>query len=185
MNSIENLFNLNYMGRSTISMSKAVLLLYLIISNNYTNELLSGQFTEFIKSNRYAQHFIGYMTMLVLINMVGGVSDPQMAALYSLIGYLWFIFTTKLDLSWNLLIIGVMVIALLYENTMMNKEIQSYDDQALEEVDRKKIRNRHSRLKTIVVTSILVITIIGTALYFNKKQVQYGGNFSGMKYVFG
>lgn len=185
MNSIENVLNLNYMGRSSISMSKAVLLLYLIISNNYTDNLLSGQLREFIKNNRYAQHFIGYITMLVIINVLGGVSDPQMAALYSLIGYLWFIFTTKLDLSWNLLIIGVMVIALLYENTMMDKEIQSRDDQALEESDKKKIRNRHNRVKTLIIISILVITVIGTALYFNKKQVQYGGNFDSMKYVFG
>lgn len=177
MNQVDNILNVNYMGKSSISLSKVVLLFYLLIANNYTNKLMSGQLNDFLDKNRYAQHLIGFITMLVLINLVGGVTDFQMAIMYSLIAYLWFIFTTKLDLSWNLLIIGVMVLALLYENTMVDKEVKSEDDQALEEDDKKKIRNRHNRMKTLVVIAIITITIIGTALYFNKKTGSVRGKF--------
>ena len=185
MNQIDNLFNVKYMEQSSISLSKIVLLFYLVIANNYTNNLLSHQFRDFMKDNRYAQHFIGYLTMLVLISIVGGVTDPTLATTYSLIAYLWFIFTTKLDLSWNLLIIGIMVFFLLYENTMLDKEVRSESDQALEEQDKEKIKNRHNRLKALVVVAILIITIIGGSFYLNKQIVQHGGDFDGVTYVFG
>ena len=184
MDIVDKLFNLSYLGKSHISLSKAVLLFYLIVANNHTKDLFSGQLTEFIKNNRYAQHFIGYITMLIIVNSAAGVTDTQKAIIYSAVAYLWFIFTTKLDLRWSLLIIGAMVFGVIYESTMVDREIQSEDDQALERFDKEKIKNRHNRLKSVTVIAIILITIIGTLSYFNKKQVQYGGNFDGMKFMF-
>src|SRR3990172_6176459 len=160
MDQINNVFNLNYMEKSSLSLSKAVLLFYLLIANNYTNKLLSGQITEFIEKNRYAQHVIGFITMLVIINIFAGVTDPVIATLYSAVAYLLFIITTKLDLSWNLLIIGLMILAFLYESTMMDKEVRSETDQALQEEDKEKIRQRHNKVKSMVVVAILIIAVI-------------------------
>lgn len=182
---MESLLNVKYMEQSSVSLSKVVLLFYLLIANNYTNNLMSHQLRDFMNENRYAQHFIGYVTMLVLISMVGGVTDPTLAATYSLIAYLWFIFTTKLDLSWNLLIIGIMVLFLLYENRMLDKEVRSESDQALEEQDKERIKSKHNRLKALVVIAILIVTVIGTSFYMDKQIVQHGGNFDGLTYVFG
>ncbi len=184
MNILDNLFNLKYLGKSNISLSKAVLIFYLVIGNNYTGELFSGQLTDFIRSNRYAQHVIGYLTMMTIINSIGGVTNVQRTAVYSLIAYLWFTFTTKLDLRWSFLLIGFMVMGLLYESQMVDKEVRSEDDEALEEQDKEKIRNKHNKMKTAVVIAIMLVTFIGVWGYFNKKKVQYGGNFDGMKFIF-
>lgn len=185
MEQIDNLLNVKYMKQSSISLSKVVLLFYLLIANNYTGNLLSHQFQDFMNNNRFAQHIVGFITMLVLISIIGGVTDPGTATMYSIIAYLWFIFTTKLDLSWNLLVIGIMILFLLYENTMLDKEVRSETDQALEEQDKEKIKSKHNRLKTLVAFSIIFIIIIGGSLYFNKQVVQHGGNFDGLTYVFG
>ena len=82
MDTLDNFFNLSYLGKSHISLSKAVLLFYLIIGNNYTSELFSGQLTDFIKENRYAQHLIGYLTMLVVVNSFAGVTDTKKSLIY-------------------------------------------------------------------------------------------------------
>lgn len=185
MDSFDNLFNLSYLGKSNISLSKAILLFYLIIGNNYTGELFSGQLTDFVKNNRYAQHTIGYITMLIIINCMGGVKDIKRSLLYSVVAYLWFLFTTKLDLHWSLLIIAFMVVGLLYEETMVDKEMQSKEDEALEEEDKEKIINIHNKLKTGIVLAIMAVTLIGSYSYFNKKKMQYGGNFNGIDFMFG
>ena len=77
-----------------------------------------------------------------------------------------------------------MVFGLLYENTMIDKEIKSEDDEALEEEDKERIKGKHNKLKMGVVIAIMLITMIGTYSYFNKKRLQYGGDFDGMKFLF-
>ena len=66
------------------------------------------------------------------------------------------------------------------EKKRIRKEIKK-----LEEEDKNKIKNRHNNDKMTYVIAILLITIIGTALYYNKKKVQYGGNFDSMKFMLG
>jgi uncharacterized membrane protein len=78
-----------------------------------------------------------------------------------------------------------MVLFLLYENRMLDKEVRSESDQALEEEDKERIKNKHNRLKALVVIAILIVTVIGTSFYFQRKSVQYGGSFDGLTYVFG
>jgi hypothetical protein len=183
METVDNILNLNYLGKSNISLSKSILLFYLIIANNHTKELFSGQFTQFVQDNRVAQHLIGFLTMVVLLNMVGGVYDTKKNVIYSLLAYTWFTLTTKLDLHWNLLIIALLSFGLFYENTLMDKEIKSLDDESLEEKHLQKIKTRHDKLKTGIAISIMLVTFVGAFTYYNRKQVQYGGGFDPVKFL--
>lgn len=185
LNKAKDYFNLNYLGKSNISLSKAILIFYLIIASNFTKDLYSGQLYDFLKTNRYAKHSIGFVTMYVIMTHFAGITDSKKALLYSTFGYLWFVFTTKLDLKWNLIIIGLMIFGAIYESNLIDKEIKSEDDEALEEKDKKKIKAENDNIKMVIAITILVITVIGTISYFNKKTVQYGGNFDTEKYIFG
>jgi len=183
MNYLKKTINLKYLGKSKISLSKALLIFYIVIANNYTKDLYSGQLSKFLENNRTMQHIIGYLTMIIIINEHAGINDIYTVVLYSLIGYIWFISTTKLDLHWNLAILSLLIIGFMYETSMIDKELKSADDQALEEQDKKIIIKQNRKMRVVIAISIIIITFIGTYFYWNKKTLQYGGNFNVKKFI--
>lgn len=185
METIDKIINLDHLNSSNISISRALLLFYLFIANSYTQELYSGQLSDFIKDNRFAKHIIGYITMLVIIMSIGGVTNLQTAALYTSIAYVWFLMTTKLDLQWSLLIIGLLLIGYMSESNMVDREKIMAEDQALDKYHCYKIKMKHYGMKRIIMLSILGVTIIGTMFYFIKKQGQYQNNFDALTFMFG
>nr|QBK89137.1 MAG: uncharacterized protein LCMiAC02_02310 [Mimivirus LCMiAC02] len=170
--------------QSKITLSRALLLFYLIIGTGYIQNIYSGQLHDFIKNSRYTQHFIGMIIMLTLIIDYGGVKKFLPAVVYSIIAYSWFILTTKLDVKWNIAIILLMVLGYFYEFKMSKKEVSAKSDQALFKSDKKKIKKNHNNIKTVIVVSILAVTLLGTVQYLSKKKVQYGGDFNPITFLF-
>lgn len=177
MTLLDKIINIKYNGHSNISLAKVLLMFYLIVGNSYTKDLYSGQMKEFIKSNRLAQHIIALITMLVLITTVGEVTDIKLSICYSLIAYSWFVLTTKLDIHWNIAIFALLVMGFMYDSKLVDKEVSVIDDEALNIKDIKKIKRKHKVMRRWIMLSTLGITVLGTLLYVNKKQVQYGGGF--------
>lgn len=175
IDNLGQIFNMNYISQSNISISRALLIFYVLIASNYTTDLFAKQFKKFLSGNRIAQHVIGYITMLIIIMNVAGIQDTKPALLYSFIAYVWFIFTTKLDLQWNMIIILLLLFGFLYENQLLKKEKTVANDKALTQEDIKKIEEKHNKYKTYIVISVMIITLVGTILYANKKWVQYDG----------
>lgn len=178
-----NLFNLKYITKPNVSLTKALLVFYVIFASQFTRGLYSGQLTDFLSSNRNAQHLVGLLLMLVIIMDFGGVKDPAVAIGYSLLAYVWFIMTTKMDLQWSMMILGLLIVGFLYESQLEDKEICVDMDDAVTDEDKKKIKKCHKRDKTYIGVAILVVTVIGTAIYLMKKREQYGGNFDIDKFV--
>ena len=185
MGNLDKIINLKCNNQSNMTIITALLIFYLVVANNFIGDLYSGQLKNFIIENRLMKHIIGLITMLLIIVQIGGVHNWLKAIIYSFIAYLWFILTTKLDLHWNLAILGLLVLGFMYEKQMFTKELESNSDEALEEIDKKKIRNRNKRMKRLIVISIISITIIGSILYYNRKMNQYGGSFDDTKFFLG
>ena len=122
---------------------------------------------------------------MVLINLIGGIYEIKKALLYTFIGYLWFIFTTKLDIHWNLIIIFSLLLAYLYESDMLKHEIDIIKTNILEYKEKNSLFEKNKNYRNYFVIGIMIITLIGTLLYERKKSVQYGGGkFSIVKYLF-
>jgi hypothetical protein len=170
-------------SNSRISMTKAILIFYLVIGNNFTADLYSGQLVDFIRTNRIAKHLIGLMTMILIITHMGGINNPSSATVYSLFSYALFLLTTKMDLKWSITTLGLFMLGYLYENKLVDKEKSSSSDKSLEKKDKRRIKNRHDIIKGSIVMSIIGITLMGMYQYFNKKQIQYGGQFDSIKFV--
>jgi len=168
----------------SMSMGQAVLLFYMLIGTNFTKDLYSGKLRDFIKENRYAQHFVGLFIMFFIITHYTKVDNMQQSIMFSIFSYMWFIFSSKLDIMWSLSTILLLVIAFLYETNMEFKEKRIEKDQALYPTDKKRIRKHHDTVKKIVTVALIAVTLIGTYQYFNKKVVQYGGNFDTTKFLF-
>lgn len=187
INSIKDFVNLKYDTKphiSNMSLAKALLVFYVLIGSCCTKDLYSGQFKDFLKGSRSAQHMMGFLAMLVLITTVGGINDPYHSLSYTTIAYFWFILTTKLDIHWNLAIVALLVIGFFHENKMVEKEVQSEDDPVLEEEDLLRIKDKHNDNKMMIVILILLITFVGTVFYWNKKKTQYGHEFDPKKFIF-
>lgn len=190
MNSINNVINnvinklTNITTINSISISKALIIFYLIIANNYTGNLFAGQLTDFIAENRMVQHIIAFTTLLVLLNLFCNINDVKESLAYTCGIYLWFIFTTKLSLTWNLGIIMFLLIGYLNESQMKDKEYNIDNDSNVPEEINNKIKNKNNIVRCYVTVGILIITLCGTYEYYNKKSVQYGGDFDPVKYMF-
>ena len=181
---IDKLFNINYLSQSNISLSRALLVFYVLIASQYTNGLMGKQLKTFFEENRIAQHIIGFIMMLVLIMQIGGVMEIDRALIYSIIGYVWFILTTKLDIQWNLIIIFMLLVGYLYESRMINKEDELKNDKVLTTEEKTNVITNNSNIKTYMVIGILIVTLLGTFLYSQKKQIQYGGSYNMLTFLF-
>jgi len=169
---------------SEVSLSRALLIFYLIISSGYTKDLYSGQLKDYIMENRFAQHLIGFIIMLVVINSLSGINEPQRIIMYSLLAYVWFVLTTKLDLQWSLIIIALLTIGYLYESKLIGNINESKDDKSLKQEDIERIKHKNTQITNTITISIVVVTIIGSLLYMTRKSNQYGGNFDLGKFFF-
>ena len=178
------MFTKNIKYKSIITPVKVLLLFYLIIATNYTKHLYSGQLEDFLKNNRIAQHVVGLLLLLILMIEYGGIDNLWTGSIYSLLLYILFVFSTKLDLKWSLAICGLLIIATMSEFVMKKKEVESFDDESLEEEDLQKIKNNNSMMNTIFIVSILVVIFIGFFYYKQKKMVQYGGKFNKLRLFF-
>lgn len=166
------------------SLLSSLLIFYLLVSSNMTNDLMGKQMKSYLKSNRLAQHIVAITMMLVLLTLIGKFNNIFDLLLFTLLGYTWFIFTTKLDIQWNIMVLIVLLIGFLYENNMIMKENKAINDEALTEKEINKIKNKHEKIKKYFVFTAFGITAVGTLLYGNKKTVQYGGgNFDIVRYL--
>ena len=181
MNTLKNV-------ETKISLIKPVLIFYLLVASNFTKYLYSYQLDNFFKTNRYAQHILGFIMMLVIFIEFGNKKNTPNKIVnilkYSSLAYLWFIFTTKMDLHWNLAILGLLAVGFIYEHWMDSKVGMSKKDPSLEKSNIKKIKNEHKNIKKIMLFTIIAITIIGTVQYLLKKRNQFDDGFDELQYIF-
>ena len=183
---LANLINLNDSGslQNRNTMLTILLFIYLFIASNSTKNLFSGQLTRYIDNNRYAQHVIAFLTIVVMITYLGNMNNNMNIILCSGIIYLWFLATTKMDLGWNMLIIGLLVVAFLFQNRINSIEDLGGDPN-LDKSDKKKIVKGNDKKKKLLLAVILMISAAGVGFYVTKKKGQYGGNFDVNKFSFG
>lgn len=179
------MFDLNYLYKHKMSLTKALFIFYLFIANNYTKELYSGQLTDFIKENRLVQHFIGFLTLVIIIMMTADVKDPTTAFIYGIMGYTFFIMTTKVTLEFNLVILTLLFLGFLYENILDDKEEMAYEDPVLTNEERKKIKKKNREYKEKIFYLIALITIVGMTSYLLHKRSEYGDQFSLSQFLLG
>ena len=170
---------------SGIPMTKVLLLFYIFIASGYTKDLMSKQMQTFISENRSVQHIIGFLLMMTIIILFGGVTNTYNIFIYSIIGYIWFLFTGKLDIHWNIIVILLLVFGFIYESNIDEKESVINSDDTLTQEQKDKLISKNTSIKSYIIISVLLVTFIGTFFYTNKKVTQYGGgNFDLLKYLF-
>lgn len=170
------------------SVAKVVLLFYLISVGGYTKNLMGKQLRRFIEDSRIMQHFIAFITLYVLISFESDFSGgPALTVLntltYAIIGYTWFIFTTKLDIHWNIMLLILLIGSYLIDRSMRVQETEALSDPNLNEAQKLEIKKTNDAYRTYMVCSLIMLTIVGTVLYSHKKSEQYGGGYDLFTYM--
>ena len=173
------------------SIGRLILLIYVIISSSYCSNLFSNSFKEAIEKNRYVQHLILIILIMSLMIIFGNpftidiTNNHQLnIVIMTLLIYVWFIMTTKLDLAWNISILILLTIYFLYESKKINDYDTMFKDPNLNESTQKKIIDSYIATQKYVLVTLFGVTIVGTLFYASEKKVQYGGGFSLLRFFF-
>lgn len=172
---LDNLLEQKY----EMSLGKIILLFYLLSTSSTLFPLLSKQWKYTLENNRIAQHILGIITILSLTILVSnGKFELQRIIIYTIIGYFLFILSTKLDLHINIIVVGLLISYLLYQDTIKYKEEQIENDININN-DNKIILQKNNKKNNIHMMLVIILVIIGgSLLYSNKKEGQYGGGYS-------
>lgn len=173
------------------SIGRVILLTYVILASSYCTNLFSNGLKVAIEENRMAQHLILLILIITLMTIVGNplgveITDNQQlnTIIASLIVYVWFILTTKLDLAWNIGILIILTIYFLYESKKSSEYKVMLEDINITKDKKKELLEYYSSIQKYMLSAIFGITLIGTFFFANQKQVQHGGGFSYFNFFF-
>lgn len=171
------------------SIAKIILIFYLLTMIGYTNNIIGKPLKRFIEDNRIFQHFIGFLVIFLLLTWDGGLFGNgslsiQDALIYTIIGYTWIIFSSKLDAHWNLILLGVLVGIFVLDSHFRREEDDARNDPNLTNAQRLEIIRSNNNKRTWLTSIAILITILGTLLYSDRKSEQYGGSYDVMTYLF-
>lgn len=170
---------------NNISITKILLLFYILIGNSLLQPLLSKQWIDNVKNNRIMQHIIGFTTMLTLAILVSEQKEEYSnLILYSIVAYLWFIFSTKMDIHFNIIIIVLLLGNYLYDNYLENQITEIINDKILNQNIKNKLIEVNDKKSKYAMFSIMILIVVGMFTYSNKKEVQYGGGYNAINFLF-
>lgn len=166
------------------SLGKIILMFYILISSAGLFPLLSKQWKETLENDRIAQHILGILTILSLTILVSdGKFSIQRIFIYTILGYLLFVFSTKMDLHFIIITIILLISFYLYQNTIQNQNNKIMEDQNLTQNEKEKIQKNKKNYYIYIAGTLLFFICTGTMLYSNKKEIQYGGGYSLVNYL--
>jgi len=160
-----------------------VLLVYYIIALHGDKNLIGTPLKRFVTDNRLAQHAIALMTIFVLFSLLTDLSIGS-NMVYAAICYAWFVFSTKIDAHWNIMLILVLVSGFVADRQFRLNEAEAEADPNLNNTQKSIIINQNNNYRAMFVGSAALITIIGTVLYSERKAEQYGGSYDPVTYLF-
>jgi hypothetical protein len=179
-----DIFNDIFEKNKDFSLNKIILTFYILVSSPVLFNLLSKQWKKTLENDRIAQHLLAIMTMLSLTILVSnGKFSIQRIFVYTAIAYLWFIFSTKMDIHFNIIMLGSLIAFYLYQNTIQNENEKIQEDTNLSDEEKVKIQKNKKNNYIYLTGAILLLTLLGTIFYSNKKEVQYGGGYSFVNFL--
>ncbi len=162
---------------------KFLLALYLVQLTSLTNNTLGKQLKEYVYSNRIIQHIINVIFLIVLISMLDDQRSLTNLVISSSILYLIYLFTTKLDLQYNLLILTFALFYYFYQREVNNQIKRINNDNEIDIGLKNVLISVDENKEMIFGTGLLLVLIYFVWVYISRKSIQYGGGFSYSKFL--
>lgn len=171
-------------NNNEFSLGKIILIFFILSSSSALFPLLSKQWKKTLEEDRIAQHILAILIMLTLTILVSnGKFCLQRIFIYTILGYLLFLFSTKMDLHFTIIILTLLLGFYLYQNIIQNENDKINDDKILTDIEKKELQNKKKENYTYLLGGIVLMIVSGTILYSNKKETQYGGGYSLLNFL--
>lgn len=154
----------------------AIIGLYLIISANFLNQLLSNHMQELIRTNIYVKHLLGFTILYFLIILTDDIylNKPIIESFtLSIIIYILFILLSRTNLYINIMIIIIIFIIYIIENLIKKK------------YKNEKIKNKLRNIEKILSIIAVILILIGNIIFYIEKKKQYKNKFNILKFFVG
>jgi hypothetical protein len=181
--------------------SRSIILLYVIISGNFLASTFSCRMQQLLENSKSLKHIFGLITMYLFVNLsqdsnINATEQFKNTILY----YLMFIFTTKSDPKYLLLIILFLII--IFINSMKSEtnikqisklqyeELIAINPETKKQKQEDRIKLLSDNKKKAEINNYLgifatCIAIIGFLIYMAKKRIEYADNWSYTTFFFG
>ena len=163
---------------------KYLLLLYLVQMTSLTNNTLGKQLKEYVYSSREMQHIINITFLMVLISILDDSRTFNNLVLTSLIIYIFYLFSTKLDLQYNLILLGIIISYYFYKKSLDGKILRIQKDNDIDFDLKQKIISKDLNIEKLIEFGLAGVLVYFVYVYFSRKNVQYGGGFNYSKFLF-
>ncbi len=173
MNS-ENIFDIIYV----------LTYIYIIQLNTFSTDLVGKQLREYISGNRNAHHIINFIFILVLLSVFDRNSSITKLLGDTVIVYFFYLLTTKVDLQFNIIILLSILFFYFYKREIEIKKNRISGDSEIDKNTKNIIMKNEISRTQLFQFSIVGLTTIFAFYYYNRKNIQYGGNFSYNKFLF-
>jgi len=166
----EEIFSSSSFAGPHISLARALLFFYVTMSAAFTTNLFPKKFSKFVETNKLAQHVIAYLMLLILVITIGNIINIGKALIYSAIGYLVFLLTTKIDIEFTIMIIILLLFGFVYESKLLEDEETYKADLILTEMEKSKLMDKNYKSKAYIIIAVCIVAVIGYAFYLRREN---------------
>tara|TARA_B110000438_G_C15809442_1_gene648954 strand:+ start:2278 stop:2850 length:573 start_codon:yes stop_codon:yes gene_type:complete len=160
----------------------AIILLYLIISANFTAEVFGCKLQHYLKTNTIAKHIVGIMTMIFFV--VGTADWSQEHDFWKYSGfaisyYFIFLLTTRLPFRFLisiLILFTIMYYIEIYKNSLLASNKDGLNP--LSEVRNMYVFQDIYKYQQFFLKAALLLIFFGFVIYFKNHQSSLGEKFN-------
>ncbi len=163
---------------------KYLLLLYLVQMTSLTNNTLGKQLKEYVYSSREMQHIINITFLMVLISILDDSRTFNNLVISSIVIYLFYLFSTKLDLQYNLILLGIIIAYYFYKKSLDNQIARIQRDTDINFDLKQSLVNNDLNKEKMIEYGLIGVLFYFVYVYLSRKTVQHGGGFSYGKFLF-
>lgn len=146
------------------------------LSNKNLNNLLD--------ENKLLVHFLNFILLLVVIQNLTGIKNPTKLLIYSVILYMLFLLTTKMEIQMVIMFLGLLLALYFYYLANEEKISRIIKDQEIEQKFKDSIINLTEENYTQAIFLFTMFILLGVWLYNERKQEQYQENYNLVTFLF-
>jgi hypothetical protein len=163
-------------------------ILLLIIGGNFLAPLFPCSIQRYFTNNMLPKHVLGFLTLYFFVELLSKNEESTLTgSLKESVGlYIWFLFASKMDKPYFLLLI-LTLLSMYSLKLYIDQEKNNVNKINTEMIIEKKVESitNLNKIEDLLFYIALIITLYGSYSYYTKKNLEYKKDFNLKLFVFG
>jgi hypothetical protein len=170
------------------SLVGGLFIFYLLLSGNFTGELLNCQFQNILRNNIIIKHVVGFFMLYFFVNLASTNVNWNAGIKFGLTIVLFLFFILSNRSEGYIVLTNIGLLALIYILQLVRDTNQTVIDDATSSEDDKKDAteslNRIRNVQIVTISFIFIFIVFGFILYVGRRKLEYGYEFKFSKLLF-